>query len=79
MREENVARARAFTEWLAGGREDAFRAKAEILEQPPAEWDAWLAAHPEAATMHTLQAQQMRRAGFTRRMMDAGPSVLCSS
>jgi tetratricopeptide (TPR) repeat protein len=66
MREENVARARAFTDWLAGGREDAFRAKAEILEQPPAEWDAWLAAHPEAATMHTLQALLKAASGDPR-------------
>ena len=56
MGEENVARVRAFGEWLARGREDGVRAAAEILGRPAAEWDAWLAAHPEAATMHTLQA-----------------------
>jgi tetratricopeptide (TPR) repeat protein len=56
MREENVARVRAFGEWLARGREDGVRAAAEILERPVAEWDARLAAHPEAVTIHTLQA-----------------------
>jgi len=30
----NVARVRAFCEWLASGREDAIRAAAEILERP---------------------------------------------
>jgi len=56
MREENVARVRAFAEWLAGGREEAIRNAPELLGRPMAEWDAWLAAHPEAATLHLLQA-----------------------
>ena len=56
MREEDVARVRAFGEWLASGCENANRLAAEILERPTAEWDAWLAAHPEAAGLHTLQA-----------------------
>jgi|ERR1044071_651539 tetratricopeptide (TPR) repeat protein len=66
MREEDVARVRAYAEWLTTGCRDAGRAAAEILEQPPAEWDAWLAAHPEAATLHTLQTLLESASGDVR-------------
>jgi len=56
VREENVARIGAFAEWLAAGRGEGSRNAAEILSQPAVDWNGWLAAHPEAATLHTLQA-----------------------
>ena len=66
MREENVARVRAFAEWLAGGREEAFRNAPELLGRPMAEWDAWLAAHPEATSVHLLQALLKAASGDPR-------------
>ncbi|HJQ38504.1 MAG TPA: tetratricopeptide repeat protein [Thermoanaerobaculia bacterium] len=56
MREEQVARIKVYAEWLANGLDAGFRDAAEILSLPAVEWNRWLAAHPEAATLHTLQA-----------------------
>jgi tetratricopeptide (TPR) repeat protein len=56
MREENVARIRELAAALAANRDEAAKQAGELLALPPDAWDGWLAAHPEAATLHLLQA-----------------------
>ncbi len=56
MREENVAKIRELAAALAANRDEAAKQAGELLTFPPEAWDSWLVAHPEAATLHLLQA-----------------------
>jgi tetratricopeptide (TPR) repeat protein len=53
MREDQIAEIRRFGDFLNEGHAEARAGTRELLALPPAEWDAWLAAHPQART-HAL-------------------------
>lgn len=55
MQEERPGTLRRSADWLITGHNDAIPLLEELLALPVAEWEAWLAAHPDAWTVHVFQ------------------------
>ena len=55
MQEDRPGPHRRFTDWFITGHNDAIPLLEELLTLPVAEWEAWLAAHPDAWNVHVFQ------------------------